>query len=253
MRGLLSVLVLIGLIVGGAYGVRTYTPQYLPDEWTTDAVLHERMRERVMADERSRVFFAKFETLFPADANEIITQLIALQRRGGTPEEAQRLAETYMTTFITDNTIHVAAAEPAALRELASSFAEGTHRLRQESAVLCAETFRDGRRFAIPPDQLRPETQQAFIRITVAMLDAIASGKRAPQQYDEPTETQWQAMIARYEALGGDQNALQAVGHNPATLSADQVCAVVEYLWAAVAQAEDDFTPRFVSYSMRQS
>jgi hypothetical protein len=252
MRGFLIVIVLGALIVGGGYGVRTYAPQYLPDDWTTDAVLRDRLRERAMEDERSAAFFAKFETLFPADHGEVMTQLVALHRRGGSREDAQRLGESYMTSFITDNRLHVAAADPAALRELAVSFAEGTRQLRQESAIICAQTFRDGRRFAVPPDQLSPETQRAFIRITLAMLDAIASGKRAPQQYAEPTEAQWLAMMQRYAALGGSETALQTIGYNSSALSPDETCAVAEHLWTAVAQAEDDFTARFVSFSMRQ-
>lgn len=249
MRGLLIMLALIAAVAGGGYGLRTYAPQYLPNQWTTDDVLRERTRDQIAQDPRSAEFFAKFETLFPADYNEVMNQLIALQRRGGTNEEANRWGEAYMRSFMNTNRAHVVAAEPAALRAVAEAFADGTRRLRQENVALCAQTFRDGRGFTTPEQGLSPETQAAFFHITDVMLDAIASGKRAPQQYQEPTEAQWNAMFARYQALGGDPRSL---GVNPNALPPDRVCALAEHLWTAVAQGDDDFTARFVSYSLRE-
>jgi hypothetical protein len=231
--------------------VRTYAPQYLPDEWTTDAILRDRLRARLTEDERADAFFTKFETLFPADYNELMTQLVALYRRDGTQDQARRLGETYMRSFIDDNLPHVATADAASLTELAAALANGTRTLQQEDAMLCAITFRDGRTFALPTEAVPEQTQTAFIRITNAMLDAIASGKRAPTQYAEPTEAQWLALLERYEALGGDQRTLEAFG-NGVQLPPEVLCGVAADLWTAVETAEDDFASRFVAYSMSQ-
>lgn len=254
MRGLIILLALVGLIGGGGYAVREYAPQYLPDQLTTDAVLMDRLRTQITEDGRAEPFFAKFETLFPADYNELMTQLVALYRRGGTEQQAMRLGESYMTSFIEDNQQHVAAAEPAVLTELGRAISNGTTLLREENVVVCGEAFRSSSSFNAPVEGMSTPTQDAFVAISVQMLEGIASGKRAPTQYVEPSQAQWLALVGRYQELGGDVAALEASA-NPVMmrrLPPDAVCGMVDLLWKAALQAEDDFLPRFVSHSMRQ-
>jgi hypothetical protein len=254
MRGFVIVLLLIGLIGGGGYAVREYAPQYLPDQWTSDAVLTQRLRERLDEDSRAEAFFTQFEALFPADYDELMLQLVRLYRRGGTQQQAFTLGERYMTSFIEDNQQHVAAAEPAQLVELGQAIAQGTTLLRQENEAVCGEAFRSQRGFNVPVTGMSQETQDAFTRISLAMLNGIASGKRTPTEYAAPSEAQWLALVTRYEAVGGDRAALEASASDAQmrTLPAATVCGMVERLWAAAVQAEDDFVPRFVSHSMRQ-
>ena len=255
MRGLLIVLALIALIGGGGYAVREYAPQYLPDEWTSDAVLTQRFRERMREDVRADAFFTKFEQLFPADYSELMAQVVALSRRDGTEQQALVLGESYMRRFIEDNQIHVAGAEPAVLTELGRAISHGTTLLREEDANVCGNAFREGRGFNVQTQGMSAATQDAFLQIGLAMLDGIASGKRAQTVYVQPSDAQWMALVSRYEALGGDATALQASA-SPAQMQvmpAATLCGMVERLWVAALQAEDDFVPRFVSFSMRQA
>jgi hypothetical protein len=253
VRGFLVVLTLIGLIAGGGYGVRTYAPQYLPNEWTTDEVLSQRLRTEIAEDGRADAFMTKFERLFPADYNEIMAQLVALYRRDGTKEQAATFTESYMTTFLADNKRHVPLAEPAALGELGASIAEATRVMREEDPQACGELVRSGRGFTMQLEDMSPAMQTAFIRVTNAMLDGIASGKTTPTQYAPPTEVQLRGLFSRYEAAGGNMQALQASARDPymLSMSADEVCLMSERMWVAALQAEDDFLARFVSYSMR--
>lgn len=254
MRGLIIVLALIGLIGGGGYALREYAPQYLPDQWTTDTVLKERIREGIGTEAHADAFFTKFEQLFPADYNELMTQLVALYRRGGSETQALTLGKSYMRQFIEDNQSHVANAEPAVLTELGRSITQGITVLRQEDASMCGEAFRAGAGFNLPVEGMSPTAQDAFWNISLVMLDGIASGKRTPTEYAAPSEAQWVGLISRYEALGGDRRALEASASEAQMrmMPAAQVCTLVEHMWMAALQAEDDFVPRFVSHSMRQ-
>jgi hypothetical protein len=256
MRGFLILIVLVGAIAGGGYGVREYAPQYLPDQWTTDAVLRERMRARVAEDDENvAAFFEKFETLFPADYNELMGRSVELYRRGGSREEASALGGRYMRSFIADNQRHVSAAQPEALLELGRAIEAGTSQMRRENLAQCVQFLTDNAGASMDYSTLTPDTRQAFVRITNAMLDSIASGMRTPAQYAEPTQAQWEAWLARYPALGGDRAMLDALGSDARlrTLPPDQVCAAAELMWTAVLSAEDDFGARFVSFSMRQA
>lgn len=253
MRGLIFVLALVGLVAGGGYAVREYAPQYLPNQWTTDEVLTQRLRTELAKEERFEAFFVKFEQLFPADYNEIMTQLVALIRRNGTQEQARTFTSSYMTSFVEDNQRFVSMAEPAALIELGRTIHGAMQVLRAENPAMCGEAVRRGRGFAPQFETMSPATQTALINITNAMLDSIASGKRSPTQYEEPTQAQAIALFARYEALGGDMDALMLSARDPSmrSLPPEQVCLVSEQMWEAALQAEDDFVPRFVSHSTR--
>lgn len=249
--GTLIILALLAL-VGAGVGARQYAPQYLPDRFTTDEILAERMGERLREEPMAAAFAAKFEELFPADYEELMRQLVILWRRGGTQEQASVLGESYMTRFIEDNKHHTAAADPESLMALGRALSVGMSALRRESPTLCALYMQQGN---VPPQMLETlsdETKQTFIDVTVAMLDAIAAGKRAPTQYAEPSEAQWVAWLARYDALGGDQNVLAAMNSPSAAaaLSPSQTCEAADLTWTAVLSAEDDFAPRFISYSM---
>jgi hypothetical protein len=255
MRGLLIVLALVALIGGGGYAVREYAPQYLPDEWTTDAVLTQRLREDMRDDPRADAFFTKFEQLFPADYNELMSQVVALHRRNGTEQQGFTLGQTYLRSFIDDNQMHIAGAEPAVLTKLGRAISHGTTLLREEDAELCGNAFREGRGFSVETEGMSAATQDAFLQIALAMLDGIASGKRTQTVYVQPSDAQWAALVGRYEALGGDAVALQASASpvQMRMLPAATMCGMVERVWVAALQAEDDFFPRFVSYSMRQA
>lgn len=252
MRGFLIILALLGLVIGGGYAVREYAPQYLPDQWTTDEVLTQRMRAGLQEDALADAFFTKFELLFPADYNEIMTQLVALHRRGGSKEEADRFGENYMRSFIQDNQRYIANAEPEVLVSLTRALLAGAQALRAENPTQCGEIYRSGGGMNLPVEGMSPPTRDAFLNITLAMLDGIASGKRARTNYEAPNQAQSLAFIGRYQALGGDMAALEASASSDIYgLSAETVCATVEHTWAAVLQAEDDFAPRFISLSIR--
>ena len=253
MRGLIVVLVLLGLIGGGGYAVRTYAPQYLPNEWTSDEILTERLRVEIAKDQRADAFLAKFEQLFPADYNEIMTQLVALYRRRSTEQQVDAFVERYMTSFLQDNKRHVPLAEPAALTELGASIAHVTRVMREDDAQMCGAVLRQGYGSVPNLEQSSPAIQAAFIRVTNAMLDAIASGRRAPTQYAAPTDAQMRAMFNRFEAIGGDMEALQRSAGDTymRSMPAETVCLMTEQMWTAALQAEDDSGPRFVSHAMR--
>lgn len=252
MRGLLIVLALVGLIGGGGYAVREYAPQYLPDQWTTDAVLTQRLRAELGKDERVDAFFARLEQLFPADYSEMMAQLVVIYRRNGTAEQAATFTERYMSSFVADNQRHVQAAEPAVLIELARAIADAMAVLREEEPLACGEIVRRGPGFSPEFEDASPATKSALIRVTIAMLESIASGKRAPTQYAAPTQVQLQALFDRYEASGGDMRALELSARDPSmlSLSSEEVCMMSESMWRAALQAEDDFVPRFVSTTM---
>lgn len=255
MRGLVIVLALIALIGGGGYAVRTYAPQYLPDQWTSDEVLEQRFRERMREDVRADAFFTKFEQLFPADYNELMAQAVALYRRNGTEQQGFVLGQTYLRSFIEDNQAHIVGAEPAVLTALGQAISHSTTLLREEDADICGNAFREGRGFSVETEGMSAATQDAFLQVGLAMLDGIASGKRAQVIYVQPSDEQWIALVSRYEALGGDTAALQASA-SPSlmrAMPAAKVCEMVERMWVAALQAEDDFMPRFVSFSMRQA
>ncbi|MCX7358864.1 MAG: hypothetical protein NT015_12090 [Alphaproteobacteria bacterium] len=252
MRGFLIILALIGLIAGGAYSVRTYAPQYLPDEWTTDAVLRERMRDELRTDARADAFFTKFEALFPADYNELLNSIVTLRRRRGTEAQARQLGESYMRSFIEDNQRYVALAEGPALVDLTRAIAAGTHALRAENPTACGEMFRSGGGFNMNVDTMSEPTQDAFMGITLAMLDGIASGKRTPTVHPAPTQAQALAWVNRFEQLGGDTAVLEAIGSSDIYgASPDKVCDTANYMWTSALQAEDDFVARFISLSVR--
>lgn len=249
-----AILVVVALfaLVAAGFGVRQYAPHYLPDQFTTDAVLAERMAARIMEDPSAAAFYTKFEALFPIDHAEFVNQLVLLQRRGGTQQQAMVLGQSYMTSFIEDNQRHAAAADPAALIALGEALGEGMRALGREDPNLCALYLRNGN---VPPQllmNLSTETKQTFMGVTSALLDAMHSGKTNPAQYAAPSEAQWLAWLARYEALGGDQRVLEAF-NTPAqmrSMPAAEVCRAADVMWSAVLSAEDDFAPRFVSYSM---
>lgn len=248
----LIILALVAL-AGAAFGVRQYAPEYLPDRFTTDAVLHERMRERIADDPEAHAFFEKFEVLFPADYNQMMSQLVVMQRRGDSQRQVLVFGQAYMRSFMSDNMRHIATADADALRAMGASLAEGIQFLRRENPGACALYIRAG---AAPPSELSrlsPEARAAFIRITNAALEGIASGKRNPIQYEQPTEAQWLAWLNRYMALGGNTTILEALDNDAQLRALDPstICEASDLMWQAVLQAEDDFTPRFVSYSMQ--
>ncbi len=252
MRGFIIVLALIGLVVGGGYAVRTYAPQYLPDEWTTDEVLMGRMRAEIMSDPHGAAFLTTFERQFPADNTELMTRLLALYRDGGSPEQAQRLTESYMSSFVEDNKRHIANASAADLTAVLSALSESTRLLGAENVALCARVFTSGG-VSIPMDGLSDETKTALVGVTTAMLNSIASGMRTPTQHPPPSEAQAIAWMRRFEANGGDVRMVQALGTSDMYgLSPRDVCDSATIMWASALEAEDDFAARFVSFSFRQ-
>jgi hypothetical protein len=250
MRPATLILLSLAALAGAFFGVRQYAPQYLPDRFTTDAMLRERFRERIAAENvGAAAFFAKFETLFPADNEALMSELIALYRRGGTEQQARVLGESYMTSFVEDNKHYIARAEPAALTSLASTLREGARALRRENPAACMASLSGG---PIPSASGAPSP--ALTSAAVAMLDTIASGRNQATRYEAPTEQQLIAWLDRYASLGGDRAVLEAF-ENTALLSRfepDALCEASELMWTAALQAEDDFVPRFVSMAMSQ-
>jgi hypothetical protein len=236
--------------------VREYAPQYLPNEWTTDEVVRDRMRAQIAVDDpHIAAFFDKFETLFPADYEEVMTRSVAMYRRRAAQHEARQFGERYMQSFLNDNKTHLSAAEPASLVALGQAIGDGTAQLGHDSPTLCVEFLTAGGAPSFAPNQLSAESRGALVRITNAMLDSIASGRRAQVQYADPTEAQWAAWLERYANLGGDRSVLEALNSTAVlrTLPPDAVCNSAVVMWRAVLEAEDDFAARFVSYSMRQT
>lgn len=250
MRPATLILLSLAALAGAFFGVRQYAPQYLPDRFTTDAMLRERFRERIAAENvGAAAFFAKFETLFPADNEALMSELIALYRRGGTEQQARVLGESYMTSFVEDNKHYIARAEPAALTSLASTLREGARALRRENPAACMASLSGG---PIPSASGAPSP--ALTSAAVAMLDTIASGRNQATRYEAPTEQQLISWLDRYASLGGDRAVLEAF-ENTTLLSRfepDALCEASELMWTAALQAEDDFVPRFVSMAMSQ-
>lgn len=251
MRGFIIVLALIGLVAGGGWAVRTYAPQYLPDEWTTDEVLLVRLRAEIVEDPYASAFITKFEQLFPADNTELMTRLVALYRDGGSADQARTLTESYMRSFVEDNKRHVANAGASELTALLAALSETTRLLRTENPELCAQMFRSN---AAPPlEGLSNETKAALVGVTTAMLDSIASGMRAPTQHPPPSQAQAIAWMRRFEASGGDVRVIEAFGSSDMYgLSSSAVCDAASLMWTSALSAEDDFAARFVSLSYRQ-
>lgn len=247
-------LVALAALVGAAFGVRQYTPQYLPDQFTTDAVLRERLREIIAEDEVGDAFFDRFEVLFPADYEAIMSGIVALYRRGGSGEQARVYGESYMRRFLEDNKRYIAQAEPAVLTSLATVLAEGTRAMRESDSTACAQTLRGGGFNAGDARGASAASKAALTNMAVVTLEAIASGRRHAVQYAPPTQRQATAWLERYASLGGDEAVLEAM-NDPVRLDAlppETLCHAGELMWTAALQAEDDFAPRFVSLAVSQ-
>lgn len=248
-------LVALAALVGAAFGVRQYAPQYLPDQFTTDAVLRERFRGQIAEhDVVAASFFDRFETLFPADYDVFMDGLVALYRRGGSEQQGRVFGETYMTSFVQDNQRHIANAEPAVLTALAAALEQGARTMRQEDPMACAQAMRGAAFSTAVANDASERSKAALTNIAVVMLDAIASGRAHSTQYARPTEQQVQSWLQRYEALGGDQSVLEALSDEARLGAVDPhaLCQAGEIMWTAALQAEDDFAPRFISLAMSQ-
>lgn len=254
MRPGIIIIVSLLALVGAAFGVRQYAPQILPDQFTTDAVLADRLRAQLAEDENGAAFFEAFERLFPADHQVLLQEYVDLYRRGGTQEQAMALSEGYMSRFIADNTRYASGADAETLVMLGGKIGEGISALRRENPVLCAQYMRQGAAPVLRPNMVSPEARGVFTRIGTAMLESIANGKTTAMTHAEPTEAQWLAWVARFEALGGQPDVLRAMGDpvQAGSLAPAEICEAADIMWVAVLQAEDDFASRFVSYSLRQ-
>lgn len=238
--------------LGVAYGVQSFSsnaPMFMSD----DAV-RERMLREVNRHPEAGAFLAKFEELFPEDHARFVDEMVRLYRAGASEEEAFNAGQTQMNAFMDQNKSHVMAAEPEMLRRVGVALTDGMGALSTENPGMCAQVLRSG---AVSPQaamSLSPRGRQAMTNITLVMLDAIASGRRAPTQYVDPSQAELERVVQIYQQRGGDIPTLDAFGDpaRMARLGEGAVCQTGHQLWSAVMAMPGDFVPRFVSYSMRQ-
>ena len=152
----------------------------------------------------------------------------------------------YLTQGLVDlrraNADKALAASSATLKGMASAFLANVGRLSQESTDACMAFILKGE--ASPPVvQIidNPEKNAEINAHFQAIFSAVGEGTRTPHTHAEPSEADYQLLVAQLTKLGWSQADLQlfADPKGPMKTSADRYCKMMHEFFAAHLAVED--------------
>jgi hypothetical protein len=134
------------------------------------------------------------------------------------------------------------AASPEQLRAIAVAFLENLRQLSAQSTDACYGFISQGETYPAVIDLMRQgDRTDALHKQAVAVFEAVAAGRKAPQTNLPPRKTDYDALAAELTARGWSQSDLQMFSDAKALAAAppEQVCKMVQDWFAAQITIKD--------------
>jgi hypothetical protein len=239
-----SAAAMIGVVLVASCGPSGHEPQ-------TDTELQEDARIQFLSDPEFGPVFQRMEVYYPTETQALLDETLAIYRRGGSQEEAGAVSRATMARILQRDTGHVANAEPAALRAIAQTTLSLLEVLQRTDLAACQEVLVQGDLSVLTRQRVSDEVHRALANGTVATLDAIQSGKSAPQTYARLTPEDYRLMFAHFAADEDARANLQTLmSGNGGAVAPDVACDTGNRMWSGILGAPRDLPERYISEIM---
>lgn len=206
---------------------------------SSNASLIERM-EREIARGSYGQTFARMKAEFPEDYRSFMDGMVALVRRRATDEEAFSYAEQFMREFVTRHMPSAAHADSTALFEWVESQIVLARALAATDVAGCANVMEGGPISPAEGMATAAALTDQLSRSSLAMFDAIVSGRRSSHVYQPLNDAEWLVFGQAAIHAGADERALAAVGTPEFSgLSDEAKCSVGVGIFGAIAAEPD--------------
>ena len=147
------------------------------------------------------------------------------------------------------------AASPERLRFVATAFLDNLQALSKNNVATCYGFISQGETFpAILEMMQKPDSSANLHKQLIAVFEAIADGRKAPQNYLSPRKADYDALASELNARGWTENDLRTFS-DPRALgraTPEQVCKMVQDWFAAqIAIKDQDTQLRLLVESLR--